>query len=309
MKIDFNAPFEQVARLINARPKEIQGERSKQEFGNALAALSPQAMQHIEIIKEMPGAAVPAPLAENNLAAYLGVESQQLRPPEFIPMEIPDITVPLVKGEALSVKTPALPESIPILPELPDPVENIPKTEVEIQKLVGNHSREQGVDPALSLAVASAESSFRTDAVSSDGHASKGIFQLLDRTGKELLERAGLPANYDPFNPQQNITLGVQYLRRLHETFSSEQNLPNDLNTTAAENSASLEKLAVAAFNAGEGRVASAQARARLQGLNPGLYENIESYLPDSTKEYVSRVMTLKTQFELAPIGTDGEEL
>jgi membrane-bound lytic murein transglycosylase MltF len=89
----------------------------------------------------------------------------------------------------------------------------------------------------------------------------------------------------------------------LHDTFSTPTALAPTVTTVAAANSSSLEKLAVAAFNAGEGRVAAAQERAQKAGLNPALYLDVESYLPQSTQEYVQKVLKLKTSFESLPLG------
>jgi len=169
----------------------------------------------------------------------------------------------------------------------------------EVRQLVENAGKKHGIDPALSMAVVSAESGFNPTAISSDGYASKGLFQLLDSTGNHLIKNSEFAKNkYDPFNPELNVDLGVGYLRYLHDIFSRKSDLPNALTTTAAANSSSLEKLAVAAFNAGEGRVAWAQNRATKEGMNPALYEQIKTYLPDSTQEYVDRVMNFKSNFE-----------
>ena len=172
-----------------------------------------------------------------------------------------------------------------------------------IQGMVQDAGRRHGIDPALSMGVIAAESGFDAQAVSQDGHASKGLFQLLDRTGLHLHGKLGSSDAYDPFNISQNVDLGVSYLRHLHELFSTERELPNGLKTAAAANSASLEKLAVAAFNAGEGRVASAQARASAQGADPRDYAQVEQYLPKTTQEYVERVLRSRSVFDAERVG------
>jgi soluble lytic murein transglycosylase-like protein len=99
------------------------------------------------------------------------------------------------------------------------------------------------------------------------------------------------------------MELGVKHLRKLHDFFSSSTELTSNLATVPAANSASLEKLAVAAFNAGEGRVASAQDRAQRAGKDPADYAQVAPYLPDSTQEYVERVMLRKEQYENRFVG------
>ncbi len=178
-----------------------------------------------------------------------------------------------------------------------------PERKKIVQGLVQEKGAELGVDPALSMAVVAAESNFNPKAISSDGHNSRGLFQLLDRTGKEQLADSGLGSSYDPHDPALSAELGIRYLRKLHNIFSVETNLPGDLITTPAANSASLEKLAVAAYNAGEGRVAAAQRSASAAGRDPAYYDQIKDYLPESTQEYVTRVMTAKSEFESSFIG------
>jgi len=61
-----------------------------------------------------------------------------------------------------------------------------------------------------------------------------------------------------------------------------------------------LEKLAVAAFNAGEGRVAASQSAAVKAGEDPSQFADVARYLPESTQEYVLKVMKEKEQFSLS---------
>jgi soluble lytic murein transglycosylase-like protein len=169
--------------------------------------------------------------------------------------------------------------------------------------MVQDAGSKHGVDPSLGLAVISAESSFNAMAVSKDGHNTKGLFQLKDTTGTEVLTRIGLKESYDPFDPRQNVEVGVGYLRYLHDIFNGSTALPNNAQTVPASDAQSLEQLAVAAFNAGEGRIASAQQRALRAGLDPSKYEDVEAYLPESTRAYVRKVMTTKQSFDTTPVG------
>ena len=102
---------------------------------------------------------------------------------------------------------------------------------------------------------------------------------------------------YDAFDPAQNAYLGVGYLRRLHDIFSSETNLGGNLKTVPVKSADDLEKVALAAFNAGEGNVASAQRAAARRGLDPSRFENISPHLPPSTRAYVERVTQFRVQF------------
>jgi soluble lytic murein transglycosylase-like protein len=171
--------------------------------------------------------------------------------------------------------------------------------EKEIISRLSLASQKAGLDPSLAMAVVKAESGFNVRAVSADGHYSKGLFQLLDTTGKHLLSRAESPTgqDYDPFDPDLNIQLGTSYLRYLHDIFRTPTQLPNARSTKTAADDKSLEQLAVAAFNAGEGRVAAAQHRSEQAGKDPAHYDNVAPFLPRSTREYVARVVRGKRLF------------
>lgn len=160
--------------------------------------------------------------------------------------------------------------------------------------LVGDAARRMQLDPDLGLAIIQTESSFKPRAVSSDGHASKGLFQLLDSTGKELASIHFPDREYDPFDPQLNVELGMRHLKHLFDVFKEDTKLTESLVTSGAANSSSREKLAVAAFNAGEGRVAWAQMQAAKRGLDAAHFENIKEYLPASTRAYVDKVTAAK---------------
>lgn len=166
------------------------------------------------------------------------------------------------------------------------------------QAIVATARRLQ-VDPALGLAVARAESglSAATDrevvlnprAVSPDGK-SVGLFQLTAETGKAQLKQMALRQAYNPLNPYQNMHLGVGYLKELSTAFSTETTLHQDLRTTPGADPQEVRHLAVAAYNAGMGRVARAQAQVRADGGNPARYQDVAPYLSATTQQYVKRV-------------------
>ena len=79
-----------------------------------------------------------------------------------------------------------------------------------IKMLLVEHARKSSyVTPALALAIAEVESSFRSNAVSSKGAI--GVMQIMPRTA--LLE-FGVPEK-DLFNPIINIKIGVKFLDSL----------------------------------------------------------------------------------------------
>jgi hypothetical protein len=110
-----------------------------------------------------------------------------------------------------------------------------------------------GVDPALFAALVWAESGFRPDAVSHAG--ARGLAQLMPATA------AGL--GVDPDDPVQNLDGGARFLRAQLDRFGRED-------------------LALAAYNAGPGRVVQAGGIPRIQ----------------ETQAYVPRVLSYRAQLE-----------
>lgn len=96
----------------------------------------------------------------------------------------------------------------------------------DVPAMVTAEAQRQGVDPALALSVAHAESGFDPSAVSPKGAV--GPMQLMPATAKGL--------GVDPNDPAQNIRGGVSYLKQQLDQFGD-------------------PKLAVAAYNAGPGAV------------------------------------------------------
>ena len=97
-------------------------------------------------------------------------------------------------------------------------------------------SEETGIDKYLIASIIRAESNYDEKALSNAG--AKGLMQLTDETAAFCAEKMGIELNDgDVFNPEINIRLGVYYYKRVLELFDYD------------------ETLAIAAYNAGEGRV------------------------------------------------------
>ncbi|WP_109051744.1 lytic transglycosylase domain-containing protein [Azospirillum sp. TSA6c] len=124
------------------------------------------------------------------------------------------------------------------------PVREMGPPPAEVVALVNSIAPKYGIDPALVLAVIQAESAFRTDAVSPKDAA--GLMQLIPDT-------AGRFGVGDVFDPKQNITGGVKYLRWLLAYFQGDVTL------------------ALAGYNAGEGAVD------RYKGVPP--YDETRNYV------------------------------
>jgi soluble lytic murein transglycosylase-like protein len=145
-----------------------------------------------------------------------------------------------------------------------------------------------GVEPALSVAIARAESSLDPSAVSPDG-ISVGTFQVTHATKAEMRRKfaAGI---VDRPPGTDDVALGVGYLDYLDRVFRKDTGLTARLSTDGIADQQERRRFVAAAFNAGEGRVAGAQVRARQMGLDPTRFANIRRFLPAITQGYVDRV-------------------
>ena len=139
------------------------------------------------------------------------------------------------------------------------------KPSLEILQLVARAVRGSETDPRLVLAVIAAESAFVKNAVSPKN--AMGLMQLMPETQQRYGVR-------DPFDPAENIQAGTSYLTFLMKKFG---NL----------------KLALAAYNAGEGPILA--------------YGSVPPF--DETNEYVDRVLRLYEKFKTVRFESVGSPL
>jgi soluble lytic murein transglycosylase-like protein len=116
-----------------------------------------------------------------------------------------------------------------------------------------------GVDAELIHSVIKAESGYRSSVVSSAG--AKGLMQLMDGTAKQL----GVT---DSFDPTQNVFGGTRYLASLLQRYNGN------------------EAVALAAYNAGPGRVDSLGIRTDEQ------LKSKMNQLPMETQKYVANILS-----------------
>jgi soluble lytic murein transglycosylase-like protein len=166
-----------------------------------------------------------------------------------------------------------------------------PKLDREIVfKIVEKAAEKYGIDSKLSKAIIGVESSYNQNAISSDGYNTKGLFQLKDSTGKEILEKHMPNDEYNPFNSKQNVQIGTIHLSELMNIFEKPTILKNGLKTIAIDDLEERKKFAAASFNAGQGRVAYAQKQAKEFGKDPTRFANIEFFLPTITQRYIKKI-------------------
>ena len=81
----------------------------------------------------------------------------------------------------------------------------------EVKQAIIKQSTEMGVDPAIMLSLAKAESGFRQEAKGASGTV--GVFQLMPSTARGL--------GFDPYKLEDNIKCGITYYRNLYKIFGS----------------------------------------------------------------------------------------
>ncbi len=149
-------------------------------------------------------------------------------------------------------------------------------------------SQSAGVRPELSVAVARVESNLDPRARSKDGK-SVGTFQVTHATAAEMRRKIAHGTVARPPGTD-DVALGVGYLRYLHDLFGRKAHLGRGIDTVPVSDPNERQLFAVAAFNAGEGSVARAQARAAASGGDPTHFADVRRFLPSITQGYVQRV-------------------
>ena len=143
------------------------------------------------------------------------------------------------------------------------------------EDIIRQQAADKGLDPALIAGVIYTESRFR-DQTSHAG--AKGLMQLLPSTADDIARKSGGTAfvQGDLANPQVNISYGSFYLRYLLRRYGGN------------------EVLAIAAYNAGEGRVDKWIFDARSRGED---FDHTRHIPFPETRDYVKRVTEAKARY------------
>ena len=126
----------------------------------------------------------------------------------------------------------------------------------QVAKIIQKNAKQHGVDPKLVQAMIRQESGFNPTAVSPKG--AMGLMQLMPETAASM----GVE---DPFDVEQNIKGGIRFLKICLKRF--DQNLP----------------LALAAYNAGPGRVVEHQ------GIPP--FKETHTYVKNIVLDYCGQTV------------------
>ncbi|MGZ8829389.1 MAG: lytic transglycosylase domain-containing protein [Thermoanaerobaculia bacterium] len=146
---------------------------------------------------------------------------------------------------------------------------------VRYEGAIRKYAARNGVEPYLVMGLILQESSFIPNAKSAVG--ATGLMQLMAPTARELAKRLHVPfAQARLENPEVNIELGTAHLKTLLNLFGG-----NAL-------------LAVASYNGGQGNVLRWKRAAQGRPLD----ELIESIPFPETRNYVKRVMMLRSSYE-----------
>src|SRR5829696_6959990 len=143
------------------------------------------------------------------------------------------------------------------------------------EDIIRQQAADKGLDPALIAGVIYTESRFR-DQTSHAG--AKGLMQLLPSTADDIARKSGGTAfvQGDLANPQVNISYGTYYLRYLLRRYGGN------------------EVLAIAAYNAGEGRVDQWIFDARHNGEE---FDRARHIPFPETRHYVQQVLEVRSRY------------
>jgi membrane-bound lytic murein transglycosylase F len=179
------------------------------------------------------------------------------------------------------------------------------------RKALESASRHFDADDGLTVnileAVYGQESSFGIQMGTRGSSKPAGHFRFEPPTAK----RYGLSVskeNDQRFDIHYASSAAARYLKDLDSMFSRKTGLSSGKSTIAVTNVSERKKFVLAAFNAGEGRVAGAQRLAEKAGKNPRLWSDVQQFVAlagtskakeQETREYVEKVLTYESEFAM----------
>ena len=91
------------------------------------------------------------------------------------------------------------------------PLQVLGATTEQVKQVIKTQSAAMGVDPAIMLSIAKAESGFRQEAIGGGGAV--GVFQLMPSTARRM--------GINPYNLEENIKGGIVYYKNMYKMFGS----------------------------------------------------------------------------------------
>jgi 2-hydroxychromene-2-carboxylate isomerase len=179
----------------------------------------------------------------------VGLHAENTPPPSLDSTALDTVAPPsVVSVVRVDARTGRLVRSIVVKPPAGSPA--TPNTSPQVRAMVEETAKSLDVSPLLVDSVIRVESNYNPYAVSPKG--AQGLMQLMPATAR----RFGVKNNFDP---RQNIEGGVRYLKFLQDTFQD-------------------DRLAVAAYNAGE------KAVAKYKNVPP--YPETVGYVANVSRKY-----------------------
>jgi soluble lytic murein transglycosylase len=157
--------------------------------------------------------------------------------------------------------------ALPLILKTPDAIRRTIYP-LEYEETIREVSAEYGLEPTFVAGVVYTESRFRPDVESHRG--AYGLMQLLPRTAQFIQERSNIEGDYR--DPRINLEMGAWYLGYLGERYMGD------------------ERLVLAAYNSGEGRV---DAWISDEGFDVG-----EDIPFRETRDYVDNVLEAQRTYE-----------
>ncbi|MCR5519175.1 MAG: transglycosylase SLT domain-containing protein [Bacteroidales bacterium] len=140
--------------------------------------------------------------------------------------------------------------------------------------LIKHYSDSAGLDWRLVSAVIYHESKFDNDVRSHRGAA--GLMQMMPATAEWL-------GADDVTDPIEGVRVGTLYLKRLHNAYRNHTDDPEER-----------LKFALAAYNAGVGRIQDCIHYARLRGVDSSYWDNIVAIIPEMSNDSILEIDTIK---------------
>ena len=167
----------------------------------------------------------------------------------------------------------------------------------KIKPLVERYANKYGLSKNLIYAIIKTESNFNQFAVSNAG--AYGLMQIVPNSaGKDAYKyvkgRSIQPSSHYLFNAQNNIELGVAYLKILNTRYL--ENIHNEV---------SKEYCVISAYNTGSGNVLRTFSNNKTRAINIinqksalEVYNTLRTNLPyEETRRYLKKVITSKKEF------------
>jgi len=123
-----------------------------------------------------------------------------------------------------------------------------------------------------------------------------GHFQFQPKTAR----RYGLTVskgNDQRFDIDRASSAAARYLKDLNTWFGKRTTLSVGLHTIPVTSISERKRFLLGAFNAGEGRIAGAQRLAEKAGKDPQSWDDVATYLPKETQQYVEMVLLYEVAF------------